>query len=172
MPGKLSIAAEPDVRFRVDTGYVDSETFTEAKAFNDRVRGMAGAAVRNDAGGVLFIRHEDYSGWVLPGGVVEPGESFRVAAVWEAGEESGVVAEPVRPLRVTHFVPRHDGASTDNFFVLFEGRTVDPEPADNPGLSDEQITDVRWCSTVPDGVADNPTVRRTIALVEREFDLD
>jgi len=25
---------------------------------------------------------------------------------------------------------------------------------------------------VPDGVADNPTVRRTIALVEREFDLD
>ena len=168
----MAIAADPDVPFRVEVGHVDAETFAEAKAYNDQVRGMAGAAVRNDAGEVLFIHHGDYGGWVLPGGVVEPGEAFRAAAMREAREETGVEAEPVRPLRVTQFVPRHGGASTDNFFVLFEGRAVDPEPAADPGLDDEEITDVRWCSTVPDGVADDRTVRETIALVERAFGLD
>ena len=168
----MAIAAEAGVLFRVDIRHVDAETFAEAKAYNDQVRGMAGAAVRNDAGEVLFIHHEDYGGWVLPGGVVEPGEAFRAAAMREVHEESGVAAEPVRPLEVIHFVPRHDGESTDNFLVVFEGRAVNPEPAENPGLAEENISDVRWCSTVPDGVADDRTVRETIALVERAFGLD
>lgn len=166
----MALAADHRVAFDVDVGHVDAETFAEAAAFNDRVRGMAGAAVRNDDGDLLFIHHEDYGGWVLPGGVVEPGESFRAAAMREAREESGVEARTVRPLLVRHFVPRHGGDSTDNFFVLFEGRAVDPVPADDPGLGDEEITDVRWCSTIPDGVADDETVRDTVALVEREFE--
>jgi len=166
----MALAADPAAQLRVDVGHVDAETFAEARAYNDRVRGMAGAAVRNDDGDVLFVHHEDYGGWVMPGGVVEHGESFPAAAMREVHEESGVEAEPVRPLVVFHFVPRHGGESTDNFLVLFEGRAVDPEPADDPGEEDESITDVRWCSTVPEGIADERTVRWTVDLVEQELD--
>jgi len=165
-----ALATESGARFRVDIGDVDAETFREAASFNEGVRGMAGAAVRNDDGELLFIDHEDYGGWVFPGGVVEANETFPEAAVREVREESGVVARVVRPLLVIHFVPRYDGRSIDNFFVLFEGEAVDAEPCEDPGLDDECITDVRWTSTVPDRLPDDSTVRRTVQCATAEFE--
>jgi len=166
----MALAAEPGVSFRVESGHVDAETFAEARAYNEDVRGMAGAAVRNDEGELLFIYHEDYGGWVLPGGVVESGESFGAAAMREAAEESGVDARLVRPLLVFHFVARHDGRSTDNFFVLFEGDAHDTETAQAPGLGYEPITDTQWTDTIPDGVAEDRTVRQTMVAVADRFE--
>jgi ADP-ribose pyrophosphatase YjhB (NUDIX family) len=166
----MRIAADSGVSFQVEIGQVDAETFAEAREYNERVRGMAGAAIRNDDGELLVIHHEDYGGWVLPGGVVEPGESFEAAAMRETAEESGVDARLVRPLLVLHFVARHDGQSTDNFFVLFEGEARDPETAQAPGLGYEPITDTRWTGTIPDGVAEDRTVRQTMVTVADRFD--
>lgn len=166
----MAHAATSTVSYSIDISHVDAETFRDARAYNEQVRGMAGAAIRNDAGEVLLIHHEEYGGWVLPGGVVEPGESFGAAAMREATEESGVAARLVRPLLVRQFVPRHDGRSTDNFFVLFEGEALDPEPAREPGLADEPITDVEWTGEIPDGIANDRTVRETMVQVVDRFD--
>lgn len=166
----MAFAARSGVAFEVQVRHADRETFEEARAWNRSVEGMAGVAVRNDDGEALFVRHEDYGGWVMPGGRVEDGESYRAGAVREVREESGVEARIRRPLFVCQFVNRYDGQSTDTYFVVFEGEAVDPEPAEDPGVDGESITDVRWTSTVPDNLPDDGFVRETIALVVERFE--
>jgi ADP-ribose pyrophosphatase YjhB (NUDIX family) len=166
----MALAAHPAAEFRVQIRHADAETFAEVKAWNERVKGMAGLAVRNDKGELLFIRHEGYGGWVTPGGRVEDGESFRHAAERETREESGVEAAVVRPLFVFHFVNRYDGKATDSYLVLFEGEALDPEPTDDPGEADEDITDVQWTATVPADLPDDEFVRETVSLLTDRFE--
>lgn len=165
-----AVAWRSGVEYAVSVEDLDEETFQEARAFNESVPGMAGAAVQNADGEVLFIHHEDYGGWVMPGGRVEDGESFPEAARREVAEESGVDARIVRPLCVSHFVFRCDGASTDNFLVIYEGRAIDPETADELGEADEAITDVQWTATVPEGVTPDEDVKKTIRRVADRLD--
>lgn len=166
----MQYAARPDVGFEVQIRHADRDTFEDAVAWNERIEGMAAVAARNDAGEMLFIDHAEYGGWTTPGGRVDDGESYRTGAVRECREESGVEVEILRPLFVFQFVNRYDGQSTDTFLVLFEGEAVDPEPARNPGVGDETITDVRWTDTVPEPLPDDAFVRRTIRLAVGEFE--
>lgn len=170
VPDPEALAAREGVESHVERREVDAETFAEARSFNDGVAGLVGAAVGNDAGEVLFIRHEDYGGWVLPGGRAEPGETLPAAAVREVREETGVVATVTCPLQVVEFVTRHDGRETSTHFVLFEATADDPTTADDPGLDDEPITDVRWLGQVPEDTADDETVERTLEVVVDHFD--
>ncbi|WP_051138076.1 NUDIX hydrolase [Streptomyces canus] len=58
-------------------------------------------AVIVDEGRLLLIRRAAAEGdllWALPGGIVEPGETARQAAVREAFEETGLTVEAVRQL--------------------------------------------------------------------------
>ncbi len=166
----MAFAARPAVEFEVQVRHADRETFEEARAWNQSIAGMASVAVRNEAGELLLIHNEGYGGWVMPGGCVEHGESFRTGAIREVREESGVEAPISRPLFVYHFVNRYDGQSTDSSLVIFEGEAVDPEPAENPGVEDESITDVRWCSTVPEPYPDDDLSRETIGMVADRFE--
>ncbi len=51
-----------------------------------------------DATGRILIEHRrDFDVWGLPGGMAEPGESFEMAAARELAEETGLVAEAMRP---------------------------------------------------------------------------
>lgn len=161
----MAMTAHPDATFEVQIRHADRETFAEASEWNESVEGMVALAVRNDAGDLLFIDHEAYGGWVIPGGRVDDGESFRAAAVRETREESGVEARVVRPLAVYHFVNRYDGQSTDSYLVHFEGEALDPEPADDPGEADEPITDVQWFSTLPTTLSDDSFVARTTRTI-------
>ena len=45
---------------------------------------------------VLLTKREDFEVWCLPGGAIEPGESFPQAAVREAKEETGLDIEIMR----------------------------------------------------------------------------
>lgn len=166
----MALAARDDVVFDVDIRTVDAETFEDAVAYNTNVPGMVGTVVRNDPGELLVLDHRDYGGWVMPGGRIDPGESLRAAARRETREESGVEVEIVRPLLVLHFVPRHDGRSTDNFLTYFECRAVDPEPATDLGEADEDIREARWTDTVPSPRPADPTWDRTYGLVTEWFE--
>ncbi len=166
----MAFAARPGVVFKVQIRHVDRETLEEARAWNQSIEGMAGVAVRNEEGELLFIHNEGYGGWVLPGGRVEEGESFRAGAVREVREESGVETRLCQPLFVYHLVNRFEGRSTDSSLVIFEGEAVDPEPAENPGVADESITDVQWCSTVPEPYPDDEFSRETIGRVADRFE--
>ena len=51
-----------------------------------------------DAEGRILIEHRrDFDVWGLPGGMIEPGESFETGARRELAEETGLVAEAMRP---------------------------------------------------------------------------
>lgn len=53
------------------------------------VRATSGLVLRDDAGRVLLIRRAGEDTWGIPGGGVEPGESWEGAALRECREETG-----------------------------------------------------------------------------------
>lgn len=170
-PRRPAILDEYDaVDVLTETRTVDAATFEDACAFNEQVVGIVAVAVVNDSEELLFIDHDGYGGWVLPGGRVEPGEDFEEAAVREVHEETGVEATVARPILGMRFVTRHDGHSTECFFVLFEGTAIRTETADDAGLDDEPITDVQWMDAIPAGTSEDETVQRTLQVVEDRFD--
>jgi 8-oxo-dGTP diphosphatase len=57
-------------------------------------------------GRVLVVHRPRYDDWSLPKGKLEPGESWRDAAVREVEEETGLVCEPGRYLGATAYEQR------------------------------------------------------------------
>lgn len=53
------------------------------------VRAVTGVGARNSAGEVLLVRRSDEGTWGLPGGGVEPGETWEGAAQRECAVETG-----------------------------------------------------------------------------------
>ena len=103
----------------------------------------ASVAVIQD-GRLLVTRREDNSLWCLPGGGIDPGETFAEAAIREAYEETGIQVE-VESLIGVYTDPdivirsRGGSAHTQIYGVCFRARLV----SGTPGLS-EEVTEVAW----------------------------
>jgi ADP-ribose pyrophosphatase YjhB (NUDIX family) len=63
------------------------------------------AVVIDAAGKVFLVRHSYVSGWHLPGGGVEAGETLPEALARELAEEGGIVVVPTPPLHGIFFNP-------------------------------------------------------------------
>ncbi|NHN56134.1 NUDIX domain-containing protein [Calidifontibacter sp. DB0510] len=102
----------------------------------------ASVAVR-DADRLLLTRRQDNALWCLPGGGIDPGETFAEAAVREAREETGLAVEVESVLAVytdpDKIAVYPDGHSSQTYGVCFRAHVVGGEA----GRSDE-VTEVAW----------------------------
>lgn len=97
----------------------------------------ANVLVTDDRGRLLLLRHGDTGRWTLPGGGLEPGESFETCARRELFEETGLIAARLEPLHLYagaeyRFTYPH-GDVIDNVSVLYRASGMTGELALPPG---------------------------------------
>jgi len=109
-------------------------------------------------GELLLVRHDGVDKWVLPGGELNPGESFRDAALRELGEESGIEATVVGLGMVGRIEFYCDDNNTWGILPVFEGRaeTTDIDVRD----PDQEISDARWFDDLPEDTRDREEILR------------
>ena len=123
---------------------------------SDYVRGLRGLVgtellflpsvaclVRDDAQRILLVRHVE-GRWMLPGGVVDPGERPADAARRECWEEAGVVVDPVRIAGVyggpEHFTTYANGDRAAWVVTVFDAILREGEPH----AHDDETQDAGW----------------------------
>ena len=100
-----------------------------------------------DSGSVLLQnrKKEDWHGWALPGGHVEPGESFVDAVIREMREETGLT-----------FTPVEAGSYSRPFFTTI-------------GMTDESCGTVfGYCSGLPTSIHEEASEDIQVILADRE----
>lgn len=106
----------------------------------------AAVAIHDEAGRVLMGLHSDRRIWVVPGGLIEPGETPSDGAVRETWEETGLLIELTSVLGVYGgkelLVDYANGDHASYVATIFRGRIIGGElRADG-----EEILDVRYFS--------------------------
>ena len=116
-------------------------------------------------GEVVLVRHDHVDRWVLPGGELADGETFREAAARELAEEAGLTADYDGLAMANRVDVRCDDHATWGVLPVFTARPETPEA--NPVVSDPdgEISDARW---FPSG--DLPADTRDRDLLRRWFE--
>lgn len=133
----------------------------------------AGVAVRDPEGRLLLVRRLVDGTWGLPGGHIEPGESFAACAVREFREETGWSVELTGLLGVysdTSFSLERRGTETVQIIgVLFEGR-LGPQVGEPDGA---EIAEIGWFAAAalpaPLWGPDVPTIHDALSDAPRPF---
>ena len=91
------------------------------------VTSVGGLVVRDESLLVVRMSYGPSLGrWMIPGGLVDPGETLDTAVAREVLEETGVIA---RPIGVVGIRSRADGLNTDNYVLfLLEPLSGEPTP--------------------------------------------
>jgi 8-oxo-dGTP pyrophosphatase MutT (NUDIX family) len=118
---------------------------------------VAAGVVFDPADRVLVVDLAD-RGWALPGGTALPGEPLSATAEREVREETGVVADVVRPHGVHDEVlvaPGRSVPDTPFRVVHFELRAAGPAVPDDLaalGDPDEPVRAVEWREDLPEAI--------------------
>lgn len=107
-------------------------------------RVIAHVLMRDADGRVLLCDTHFKADWELPGGIVEPGEPPRVAAVREVREELGIDLDVGR-LLVADWMPPYLGWE-DAMELIFDGGVVTLEEVARYVLQPSEIRSVRLCT--------------------------
>ncbi len=115
--------------------------------------------VYRPTGELLLVRHDGVDMWVLPGGEVDPGESFRETARRELGEEAGIEAK-YEGLGVLGRVEVSAG-SYDTWGVLpvYAARAAEGGAKPRVRDPDDEISDARWFDALPEDTRDRDILR-------------
>jgi 8-oxo-dGTP pyrophosphatase MutT (NUDIX family) len=133
-------------------------------SFLPRKRAISQLLVRDPEGRVLLCQLTYKRDWDLPGGVVEVGESPRLAVQREVEEELGLAIEP-GDLVLTDWLPAWGGWD-DAVCLVFDGGTHGPEVLAGVVMQEREIRDVRFCTLEEvDDLAADFTSRRVRAAV-------
>ncbi|KAB1196527.1 MULTISPECIES: NUDIX hydrolase [Haloferax] len=141
----------------VHTRHVSRERF---RTLASRVKSTgtpygAHTVVRRDDDEILLVRHEGVDLWVLPGGGVDEGETFRDAARRELDEEAGITATYDGLAMATKVELRCDGHRTWGVMPIYQAHADDDSTpvADDP---DGEVSAARWFSVddIPDDTRD------------------
>jgi 8-oxo-dGTP pyrophosphatase MutT (NUDIX family) len=134
-------------------------------SFLPRKRAISQMLVRDPDGRVLLCQLTYKRDWDLPGGVVEVGESPRVAVQREVEEELGLAIE-AGDLVLTDWLPAWGGWD-DAVCLVFDGGTHGPEVLARVVMQEREIRDVRFCTLAEvEELAADFTSRRVRAAVE------
>ena len=106
----------------------------------------AAVAIHDEQGRVLMGLHSDRKIWVIPGGLIEPGETPADGAVRETWEETGLLIEPTSVLGVYGgnelIIDYANGDRASYIGTIFRGKIIGGElRADG-----EEILDVKYFS--------------------------
>ncbi|MDB5044863.1 MAG: mismatch repair protein MutT [Deinococcus sp.] len=100
--------------------------------------------VKDDAGRFLLLKHAATGRWTLPGGSMEPGESFEECAARTLQEDTGLQAMRLMPVQVQAGADFRfqdaDGNITDPIGVLFRAEC----PGGSLSLRPDEIVEARW----------------------------
>lgn len=113
-------------------------------SFLPRKRAISQMLVHDPAGRVLMCRLTYKPDWDLPGGVVEVGESPRLAVAREVEEELGLVVE-AGELLLTDWLPPWGGWD-DALCLVFDGGEHDPAVLDEMVKQVREIRDAEFCT--------------------------
>ena len=118
----------------------------------------AHTAVYRDTGDLLLVRHEHVDLWVLPGGGIDDGESFREAAERELAEEAGVDASYDGLAMVTTVKFESGDYSSWGVLPVFEARAEDTDLAVSD--PDGEISAAAWFANLPEDTRDRGNLQR------------
>lgn len=152
-------------RLHDDPPLTDATSFrTLLNSFLPRKRAIAQMMIRDPDDRVLLCQLTYKQDWDLPGGVVEVGESPRIAVGRELIEELGLAIEPGR-LLLTDWLPPWGGWD-DAVCLVFDGGTRPADTLDEVVKQEREIRDVRFCTLEEvDELAADFTARRVRAAV-------
>jgi len=130
---------------RLDCGDIpqsDERLVRRREKFGDPQRVVSAAVKQTDC--LVIVRHRsDSPDWTLPGGRVEPEESFEAAAVREAKEECGLDVAILEPLAIVTARLVAPVDSMQWLDVLFAARAT----GGTLGTLDvEEVDETRWVS--------------------------
>jgi len=153
-------------RLAGDPPLSDPESFRSLlNSFLPRKRAISQMLLRDPEGRVLLCQLTYKRDWDLPGGVVEVGESPRLAVQREVEEELGLEVEP-GALVLTDWLPPWGGWD-DALCLVYDGGTHAPEVLAGVVMQEREIRDVRFCTLEEvDELAADFTARRVRAAVE------
>ena len=102
----------------------------------------AGALIFNDKGEVLIVKPSYKDHWSFVGGVVEAGESPRLACLREVKEEAGLILKEVKLLCID-YIPDKDG-NGDSLQFIFDGGRLDRKDIESIKIDGKEITDYKF----------------------------
>jgi len=116
--------------------------------------------VHKPSGELLLVRHDGVDLWVLPGGGVDPGETYRETAERELAEEAGVDASYDGLAMLTRIKIRSGSYETQGILPVFHADLDDPDPTPEISDPDDEISAARWFDDLPEDTRDRDDLER------------